>query len=312
MSNYITVDSGTTNTRISLVRDLKVIDTLKFNVGAKNGIDNKTLLRNTIRTGIKQMLTKNNISENNITRILASGMITSEFGLCPLEHIVVPVGISELHNSMEEVVLNDISEIPFVFIRGVKTKADDMETADIMRGEETEIMGVMTSEDCECVYILPGSHSKIIQTDKSQRITGFLTMLTGELASAVAQNTILKSSVKFEFSEIDREYIIKGYEYCLKNGINSALFKVRILSNIFSCDNNRIYSFFMGVILCGEINFILKNNPEKVVIGGKKEIREAMVVLLREYFKNDIVCLSDEIVDTSVSLGMVKIYEYIK
>ena len=213
MSNYITVDSGTTNTRISLVRDLKVIDTLKFNVGAKNGIDNKTLLRNTIRTGIKQMLTKNNISENNITRILASGMITSEFGLCPLEHIVVPVGISELHNSMEEVVLNDISEIPFVFIRGVKTKADDMETADIMRGEETEIMGVMTSEDCECVYILPGSHSKIIQTDKSQRITGFLTMLTGELASAVAQNTILKSSVKFEFSEIDREYIIKGYEY---------------------------------------------------------------------------------------------------
>ena len=38
MANYITIDGGTTNTRISLIKDLTITDTLKFNIGAKGGI----------------------------------------------------------------------------------------------------------------------------------------------------------------------------------------------------------------------------------------------------------------------------------
>ena len=58
-------------------------------------------------------------------RILASGMITSEFGLCLLEHLIAPCGMGELAASMHEVVLEDISKIPFVFARGVKTCGEE-------------------------------------------------------------------------------------------------------------------------------------------------------------------------------------------
>jgi len=97
MSVYITVDSGTTNTRISIVKDLKVIDTLKYNVGARLGIDSNTILYEIIKNGIVEILSRNSLEEQDIKKILASGMLTSVFGLLKLDHIVTPAGIEELH-----------------------------------------------------------------------------------------------------------------------------------------------------------------------------------------------------------------------
>ena len=44
MKNYITIDGGTTNTRVSLVKGEEIVKTIKLAVGARVGIDNKKLL----------------------------------------------------------------------------------------------------------------------------------------------------------------------------------------------------------------------------------------------------------------------------
>lgn len=307
MANYITVDGGTTNTRISLVKDLEIKDTMKFNVGAKAGIDNKNLLRETLRDGIRGLLERNDTKEREICRILASGMITSEFGLCKLDHIVAPAGVKELNESMEEVVFEDISDIPFVFIRGIKMLGDDFAETDMMRGEETEFAGLSSGKGG--VYILPGSHSKVIFADGSGRITSFHTMLTGEMMAALSQNTILKDAVDLSMSELSEEYLLKGYNYCRECGINKALFKVRILKNIFGKDADETYSFFVGTILCGEIEEIVKLKPERIVIGGKKQIKKAMYCILKNASDAEVVCIDDKDVDNCVSLGVIRIFE---
>lgn len=309
MKNYITIDGGTTNTRISLVKNGEIIDTLKYNVGARAGIDDNALLKNTVKNAVLELLNKHDLKATDVCRILASGMITSEFGLLKLDHAVTPVGISELHEAMQEIVLEDISDIPFVFMRGVKTSCKNLEDADMMRGEETELMGIMSPDDGECVYILPGSHSKIIKTDDKGRIESFATMLTGEMTAALAQNTILKASVEF-LEYFDEEYLLNGYKYCVDKGINEALFKVRILKNIFGCESLKVYSFFMGVILCGEVEAVLKINAPKVVIGGKKQLKEALALLIGSKSDCKVVCMSDSVVDKSSSAGMIRIYEY--
>ena len=79
--------------------------------------------------------------------------------LCNLPHICAPAGISELCDNMHETVIPEISEIPFVFVRGVKSVSDNLSETDMMRGEETEICGLMGEDDGKCMYILPGSHS---------------------------------------------------------------------------------------------------------------------------------------------------------
>ena len=307
MANYICIDGGTTNTRINLVCDKKVIDSMKFNIGARSSIDNKPLYRTTIRDGITEILARNAMNKSDIVRILASGMITCEFGLVELPHVLAPAGIVELHAAMHEVVLDDISDIPFVFMRGVKIAPDSLEIADMMRGEETELMGLYSEEG---VYILPGSHSKIIKIDAEGKIVDFTTMLTGEMFGALSQNTILKDAVVLADFEVEKDSLMQGYNYCLNNGINEALFKVRILKNIFKKGPAEIYNFYMGVILCDEVQYVLAQNPPKIVIGGKKQFKESLAVILGELTGAVVVQVEEDAVDASSTLGMIQIYEY--
>ena len=120
MKNYITVDGGTTNTRVGLVRDGKTVGSVRISLGARAGMGGTAPLAKKIREAIFSLLSDNGLSECDVERILASGMITSEFGLCKLDHISLPAGIAELHASMHEVTLPEISTVPFVFIRGVR------------------------------------------------------------------------------------------------------------------------------------------------------------------------------------------------
>jgi 2-dehydro-3-deoxygalactonokinase len=163
--NYITIDGGTTTTRISLVCDKQIKQTVKLSVGARKSMDGGADYKGEIKSAIEKVLSDNNIKNEDIKRILASGMITSEFGLCNLPHISVPAGIQELHENMHETVISEISDIPFVFIRGVKSVSDNLSETDMMRGEETELFGLTPHTMPDALYVLPGSHSKLIKTD---------------------------------------------------------------------------------------------------------------------------------------------------
>ena len=310
MATYITVDGGTTNTRLSLYKDGEVVTSATYNVGARSGIDNMSLLRDAVKEGISKILDENNLKQSAVECVLASGMITSEFGLCNLPHTTAPAGIEDLHNTMHKVVLHDITSITFVFLLGVKTSCADLDTADMMRGEETELAGIMCDGDSRCVYILPGSHSKIIHTDALGRISEFSTMLTGEMIYALSQNTILKDCVDLKNEVVEEEYLLKGYEYCEKYGLNNTLFKTRVLKNMFSANSCETYSFFLGAVLYGEIAGIIKANPSKILIGGKESIKNAMYVILSQKSNAEVERLSDHVVKNSTTIGAVKIYQY--
>ena len=308
MSTYITIDGGTTSTRVNFFTNGEIIDSVKLEIGARASIGNREKYIEAIKEAINEIILRN--KENKVDRILASGMITCEFGLCNLPHIKAPAGICELHESMYETVISGISDIPFVFIRGIKMESENIDFYDMMRGEETELMGIMDEKYGECIYVLPGSHSKIIKTDKQGKIIAFSTMLTGEMIVALSQGTILKDAVDLSDVEIDREYLLKGYEYAISAGINKALFKVRILKNMFGASKEEVYSFFMGIILCDEILDIIKEKAKSVVLGGKEQIKKAMALILKEKSDKRIIQIDERAVEYSTSMGMVKIYEY--
>lgn len=309
MKTYITIDGGTTNTRIYLVQDRKVLQTEKINAGARAGMENKDFLKCEIKKAIEKILKDNNLCESDIEKILASGMITSEFGLCNLNHINAPCTLKELHDNMHETVIEEISQIPFVFIRGVKIMSENLSDCDMMRGEETELFGIMTQNDGECIYVLPGSHSKIIFTDKEGSITNFSTMLTGEMIFALSQSTILKDAVDLSLDGFDAEYLLKGYDMCKNEGINKTLFKTRVLKNILGADKIQTYSFFLGCVLCDEIKSIIESTAKSVVVGGKQSLKEAMCALLRQRDTKNVISLEKNKVDISTCLGAIRIYE---
>ena len=309
MKIYIAIDGGTTNTRVSLVCNDKITETIKIDIGARKSIEGSKPLKVALANAIDTLLSNNGLVEADVRRILASGMITSEFGLCKLDHIETPAGIEELSATTHETLMEEISDIPFVFVRGVRTSISDFSSADMMRGEETELMGIMHPSFGECIYVLPGSHTKVICCNEEGKIVDFSTLLTGEMTASLCGNTILKDAVDLSHDSLNEQYLLKGYNYTKENGINNALFKVRILKNLFGCTAVELYSFYMGIVLCHEVESILKYNVKKIVVGGKRQLRDALCMLLNHTNKADVIPLNDEVVETSVVRGLIKIYE---
>ncbi len=309
MAIYITIDGGTTNTRVSLVQDGHVKDTIAFAIGAGNCAAQRKTLCDVVRDGIYQLLQQNRLTVQNIKKVIASGMITSETGLYTVDHISAPAGINNLHRSLQELVYPHIIDMPIVFIPGIRIDAADYESADMMRGEEAEVYGLPLTELANCVIILPGSHSKIIRIDENECISDFSTLLSGEMIAALAGHTILSQSVELNKAQLQPEWLQKGYRYTLANNINKALFKVRILKNKYKLDQDGVYSFFIGAVLCGEIQEILRSAPQSVVIAGQSRLKQALALLLRQNSDCQIQLIEDSDARNANALGMVRIVE---
>ena len=96
MKYYITIDGGTTNTRVHLVEYGRVTQSKKISLGARDCMGGSDALKDAITKEIDNITLQKGIKPDDISAIIASGMITCEYGLCPLAHLVAPVGIEEL------------------------------------------------------------------------------------------------------------------------------------------------------------------------------------------------------------------------
>lgn len=297
MNRYIAIDGGTTKTKISLLEKDRIIYTTKENVGVKNG---KEMLEHTITENILKI----EAEYGKTDKIIASGMLTSKNGLYEVPYILAPAGLTELHCAAKEVKMFGFD---FVFIPGVKKEAPCIEDVDIMRGEETELMGLTAQIEKECAYILPGSHSKCILTDKYGRICDFSTYFTGEMISALISETILKYSLCY--CDADESFLKYGFDMCEKYGVNQSLFKTRIFDIIENLEKEKLFGYFLGVIMHDEVKKIAQSNVKKIIVGGKKELRHPETVLLKDCLKKNVCELDDRACENAPAFGAVKIYE---
>ncbi len=65
---------------------------------------------------------------------------------------------------------------------------------DVMRGEETQMLGALPSADWRGAIVLPGTHSKWAAIETG-RITGFRTWMTGELFALLREQSVLRLSM---------------------------------------------------------------------------------------------------------------------
>ena len=147
----ITIDGGTTNTRCILWdQSRNKIAEEKRQVGVRNtAIDgNNEKLKMAVKESLDALLDKNDLTYENIRRIIASGMITSDVGIVVIPHLSAPAGLDDLARATVAVDLPKICPIPVHFIPGIKNAVDHIsvenyEAMDIMRGEEVESIALM-------------------------------------------------------------------------------------------------------------------------------------------------------------------------
>lgn len=309
MKYYITIDGGTTNTRVNLIRDNKLVSSAKISLGARDCVSGSDELKSAICDKIDNLCLQNSLKSKDLTAIIASGMITCEYGVFTLAHLPAPVGIAELHNGMQRAD-GIFGTLDCYFIPGVKVKSDSPLSTDMMRGEEAEIFGIYRPELKDAVYILPGSHSKHVYTDGSGRISHFKTVMTGEMISALASGTILKATVRLDLDGFDADALIEGYNAADDLGLGDALFKVRIMKNLFDRSDLECYSFFLGAVMHDEVESLAKSNAKYAVIGGKGQLRETLATLLRAKTDLEVITLDDKETEQATAIGAIRIFEF--
>ena len=307
MANYITIDGGTTNTRVFLVRNNEIVASEKFNIGAGKNIQDKAPFCKALKDAIIKLLKSAGLAESDVQVAIASGMITSEYGLCELAHLTLPASLDDFANSKKSMVFPEISAIPFVFIPGAKVVEDSFGACDMMRGEETEVFGLWSIYK-DGAYLLPGSHSKLV-TLENGCITSIKTMLTGEMIAALSSGTILKDAIDLSVEDYDKEYLLKGYELAEGLGINVALFKTRILKNLFGATKEQLLGYFLGVCLADEIKAVASSGTKKVIVGGKSVLKRALSDILSAKTDISVSVATDEQVESSTCRGAITIFE---
>lgn len=310
--NIVTIDAGTTNTRSSLWQDGKVVAKVQSEIGVRNtAIDgNNSALKQAVRDTVAGALAKAGVDAADVSLVLASGMITSALGLMELPHVVAPAGIAELARGMLRVDMPEVFSQPIWLIPGVKNQVEQIglhnhEAMDMMRGEESEVVGLLERLKLKgrAMLIMPGSHTKLVSVDEKRRIVGCATTMAGELLQVLTQNTIISQSLEREFAHtLSPEFILAGAAAAQQTGLARACFSVRTLGQFAKTERDERANFLLGAVLSGDL-LALKNScaihmrPDTpIVITGKPMLREALALLIQNnnFFYGKRIVVSDE------------------
>lgn len=303
MSTIITIDAGTTNTRVLLWKDNALCALSRSEAGVRDTArtGSTAFLAEAVGACLREVVSKAGITPDDVDVVLASGMITSNLGLREIPHLVAPAGVKELAAAMLAVELPHIWPKPLWFITGVrpnagKVPADHVTSTDMMRGEETEMMALLDElkPGLPCWLALPGSHSKYIPVDAQGRIAGSLSTLAGELFQAVATGTILASSVSLQEAADDAEWLKRGFNQARAEGLGRALYCVRLAQLWCESTPAQRTAFLLGAILEADVHLLRHTqsypvSPDMPIwIAGRKELKSALATLLIHdgYFKN--------------------------
>jgi 2-dehydro-3-deoxygalactonokinase len=154
--------------------------------------------------------------------VLICGMAGARQGWAEAPYLKTPTRLDALHEGAIRIdAPGDIRILP-----GIAQARIDR--PDVMRGEETQLLGV-TEQNFTGLVCIPGTHSKWIRIEGGH-VVEFATYMTGELFSVISQHSILAHAVETDGpSPADSGPFREGLATALAmpSGLTASLFRLR-------------------------------------------------------------------------------------
>ena len=123
--------------------------------------------------------------------VVICGMAGARQGWLEAAYIDTPAALDALAAQAVPVV----GDRPVFILPGLARR--DPAAPDVMRGEETQLLGVVAQGNASGLVCMPGTHSKWVMLADG-RVERFSTFMTGDLFAAVAEHSILKLALSGE------------------------------------------------------------------------------------------------------------------
>ncbi|TWF58486.1 2-dehydro-3-deoxygalactonokinase [Neorhizobium alkalisoli] len=184
--------------------------------------------------------------------VLASGMITSRNGWVEVPYVDAPAGLAELAAGTKQLTLQNGAVI--TFLPGMRDPAAKP-FPDVMRGEETQIVGFGLDKDR--TLVLPGTHSKWARVEGG-RIAGFQTYATGEIFALLTKHSFIAKALEPVagaepvWSAFDRGAEFAASDERAADALLSAVFSARtgVLASMLKAED--IGDYVSGLVIGSE------------------------------------------------------------
>jgi 2-dehydro-3-deoxygalactonokinase len=183
--------------------------------------------------------------------VLLCGMVGSRQGWVEAPYLPCPAGLADLAAATVRVPFDDpvrVRLIPGLLAR------DAGGVPEVMRGEETQVVGLLDAIDggAEATLCLPGTHCKWVRV-AGGRIAGFATHMTGEVFAALSAHTILARTMDAMAPPYPGAFDRGVARAKQRGGLLHHLFGVRALGLTGELADSEAASYFSGLLIGHEI-----------------------------------------------------------
>jgi len=178
---------------------------------------------------------------------IACGMIGSRQGWVEAPYVDCPASLVALADRVVQAPFGALSIVP-----GVVTR-DRAGMPDVMRGEETQLLGAIATDAPPLLAVLPGTHSKWARVEHG-RIVDFTTFMTGELYAILMDHSLLGRLSGHE----PRRFVGGAFSRGVARGLDEGelahdLFGARTLSLTGALATEDVADWLSGLLIGREI-----------------------------------------------------------
>ena len=204
--------------------------------------------------------------------VIAAGMVGSRQGWLEAPYLSVPIAVDQIGRT-----LSTVQTRSGQIVHIVPGLIENSELPNVMRGEETQVIGALgvldfakaashagqQDEQHEILIGLPGSHSKWVQVrrqhgEAQSHITHFHTFMTGEVYAALCEHTILGRSMQTsdgigdDQAAFDRGVLV-AQTPAGRAGVLSTIFSTRTLGLTGVLDGAGQREYLSGLLIGHEL-----------------------------------------------------------
>lgn len=197
--------------------------------------------------------------------VLLCGMVGSNIGWREAPYLPCPVSLAELRDHL---VTFEAQGHRVAIVPGVSC-TNAMQQPDVIRGEETQVLGWQMRYDSPAsgdrLLCLPGTHTKWVQLSGGL-ITRFTTSVTGELFDLLCRHSVLvgKNAVD-ESAPFDEDAYRRGVDVAHQYGddLLHVLFSTRSRGLAGSYKSDDKSSYLSGLVIGADVRSAIRADPSR-------------------------------------------------
>lgn len=236
--------------------------------------------------------------------VIFSGMASSSIGLMELSYGTLPFHTDG--RDIPIVFLEAIEEFPHpaYLISGIRSEDD------VMRGEETQLIGVLSQLEeinREQLFIFPGTHSKHIGVN-NRKVTHFKTYMTGEFFDLLSKKSILSSSLEENKNIENWGSFQQGVQMATISNVLNTSFMVRTQNLFGRLTKEQNHDFLSGLLIGTELKELQQGDSLRIYLCCNSHLKPRYEAALLQLGIREVHVFSGEEIDQAVIRGQFQIY----